>query len=169
MRVVSPLSKPLVGAGVAPLMFRCAIVVGLVFLLRMSKSESAPLMPVRTEQRGGAAAVQEAEKDQQLVEAAAPAAAARQQRGIRRPPADHQQGPDQLHRGVRHRRRRLDRPIARAGHLRHLSVCAVRVLAAAQAVWLGELLRPVRGEPAWRETEPPSRREGRLGSVLYCS
>ena len=49
----------------------------------MSKSESAPLMPVRTEQRGGAAAVQEAEKDQQqLVEAAAPAAAARQQRGI---------------------------------------------------------------------------------------
>ena len=34
---------------------------------------------------------------------------------------------------------------------------------------LGELLRPVRGEPAWRETEPPSRREGRLGSVLYCS
>ena len=96
MRVVSPLSKPLVGAGVAPLMFRCAIVVGLVFLLRMSKSESAPLMPVRTEQRGGAAAVQEAEKDQQLVEAAAPAAAARQQRGIRRPPADHQQGPDQL-------------------------------------------------------------------------
>ena len=37
------------------------------------------------------------------------------------------------------------------------------------AVWLGELLRPVRGEPAWRETEPPSRREGRLGSVLYCS
>ena len=50
-----------------------------------------------------------------------------------------------------------------------LSVCAVRVLAAAQAVWLGELLRPVRGEPAWRETEPPSRREGRLGSVLYCS
>ena len=82
MRVVSPLSKPLVGAGVAPLMFRCAIVVGLVFLLRMSKSESAPLMPVRTEQRGGAAAVQEAEKDRQLVEAAAPAAAARQQRGI---------------------------------------------------------------------------------------
>ena len=66
----------------APLMFRCVIVVGLVFLLRMSKSESAPLMPVRTEQRGGAAAVQEAEKDQQLVEAAAPAAAARQQRGI---------------------------------------------------------------------------------------
>ena len=35
-------------------MFRCAIVVGLVFLLTMSKSESAPLMPVRTEQRGGA-------------------------------------------------------------------------------------------------------------------
>ena len=34
---------------------------------------------------------------------------------------------------------------------------------------LGELLRPVRGEPAWRETEPPSRREGCLGSVLYCS
>ena len=34
---------------------------------------------------------------------------------------------------------------------------------------LGELLRPVRVEPAWRETEPPSRREGRLGSVLYCS
>ena len=48
----------------------------------MSMSESAPLMPVRTEQRGGGAAVQEAEKDQQLVEAAAPAAAARQQRGI---------------------------------------------------------------------------------------
>ena len=76
MRVVSPLSKPLVGAGVAPLMFRCAIVVGLVFLLRMSKSESAPLMPVRTEQRGGGAAVQEAEQEHQLVEAAAPAAAA---------------------------------------------------------------------------------------------
>ena len=36
------------------LMFRCSIVVGLVFLLTMSKSESAPLMPVRTEQRGGA-------------------------------------------------------------------------------------------------------------------
>ena len=42
----------------------------------MSKSESAPLMPVRTEQRGGGAAVQEAEQEHQLVEAAAPAAAA---------------------------------------------------------------------------------------------
>jgi len=54
---------------------RCATVVELVFLLAMSKSDPAPLMPVRrrpdarvwtVEQRGGAVAVQEAEQEQQL-------------------------------------------------------------------------------------------------------
>ena len=43
----SPLSKPLLSV-CTPLMFRCATVVGLVFLLVMSKSDPAPLMPVRT-------------------------------------------------------------------------------------------------------------------------
>ena len=47
---VSPLSKPLSSASVGTLlMFQCATVVRLIFfLLVMSKSDPAPLTPVRT-------------------------------------------------------------------------------------------------------------------------